>query len=173
MKFGQYLTENDHLRKGTAENLWRDLEKDIQHRASTKDAGFKLQGDWKRFLKSQDNFNIFIVDGEWVRTNLSVIFGHGGHGWVHEFIPLNEIWVSNIHPKDCDCGCGGKGTSQTIAQIEATILHEITEAKIMSDGKTPYHKAHHQATKIELKSGLVTAKEIGEEEVEKEIKGEK
>lgn len=163
MKFKQYLTETDHLRKGTAEGVWRDLEKDIQTRAIKKDNGFRLQGTWKRFLRNQDEFNVFIVDGEWVRTNLSVIFGHGGHGWVHEFIPLNEIWVSNVHPVDCDCK--NKGKFLDIKNIESTIIHEITEAKIMKDGKTPYHKAHKEATKVELKTGLVTAKEIGEEDI--------
>ncbi len=166
------MKENYTLRKGTAEQTWRDLEKDIQSRARTKDMSFKLQGSWKTFLRNQDGFNIFIVDGEWVNTNLSVIFGHGGHGWVHEFIPLDEIWISNKHPKECGCGCK-KEKALTYREIDATILHEMTEAKIMSDGKTPYYKAHHSATKTELKSGLVTAKQIGEEQVGKELKKEK
>ena len=167
MKFTEYLLENE--RKGTAEKAWRDIESDIQKRALSKDKTFRLDGAWKTLLKIQDGFKVYIVDGEWVRNNLSVIFGHGGHGWVHEFIPLNEIWVSNIHPKDCDCGCKGKGSPQTPSQIEAVIIHEIHEAKEMSDGKTPFYKAHHLATKVELKSGLVTAKEIGEEKVGKEV----
>jgi hypothetical protein len=82
---------------------WIDLESDIASRAKKKDRRFVLSGKWKKFVRKEKRLKIYAVDGEWVRNNLSIIFGHGGHGYVHEFIPLDEIWVATHHFPRCGC----------------------------------------------------------------------
>ena len=73
------------------------LESDIQTVAKNKDKTFVLKGPWKKFVRRQDEFRIYAVNGTWVRRNLSVIFRHAGHGIVHEFIPHDEIWTETHH----------------------------------------------------------------------------
>lgn len=131
--------------------VWAEIEKEIQDRGWNKDKTFLPTGPWKSHIKQIEGFTIFAVDGEWVRNNLSVIFGHGGHGLVHEFIPLNEVWVSTHHYNNASysCGCtrnrGGKVTSKFFHEV---IKHEIAEFKEMEKG-TPYWQAHQIANKQE------------------------
>jgi hypothetical protein len=140
------------MKKYRRYNFCETLEKDIQQRTEFKDLDFKLEGKWKTFLRKQVGFNVYIVDGEWVRNNLSVIFGHGGHAFVHEFIPLNEIWVSSHHIKNnmYDCGCTHvtKTCKVTKKWINETVEHEIIEFNFMGLGN-PYWKAHLIALKNE------------------------
>jgi len=140
------------MKKHKRYNFCKDLEKDIQLRSEFKDTKFKLKGKWKKFLRKQARLKIYLVDGEWVRNNLSVIFGHGGHNFVHEFIPTDEIWISTYHIKNkfYDCGCTKvKKTCKINSKfMEQTINHEIAEYNFIGLGN-PYWKAHQVALKIE------------------------
>ena len=108
----------------------RRMESEIQKRAANKDKRFRLEGRWKKFLRRQDRLRVYLVDGEWIRSNLSVIFGWGGHGYVHEFIPLREIWVTDFN------------------NMEHTITHEIVEYRLMEQGMA-YEPAHKRAEAAE------------------------
>lgn len=108
----------------------RRMESEIQKRARNKDKKFRLEGRWRKFLRRQDRLRVYQVDGEWVRNNLSVIFGWGGHGFVHEFIPLGEIWVTDFN------------------NMERTITHEIAEYRLMQGGMG-YEAAHKRASAAE------------------------
>lgn len=136
---------------------WSNLEKDAQERAPNKDSNFKLEGTWKKFFGNQDGYKIYIVDGEWVRNNLSLLFGHGGHGYVHEFIPNDEIWISDKHflsdGNEC-CKGSHPGEKFTINFTKSTILHEITENKEMRNGKT-YLISHNIALDAEREAGFL------------------
>jgi hypothetical protein len=141
--------------RGKAEQFWRDLEKDVASRATKKDPKFKLDGKWKKFVRNQSGYKVFAVDGEWVRSNLSVVFGHGGHGWVHEFIPKNEIWIATHHPKEgCDCKLDKKGEAVSDEYFDSCTIHEITEINKMKKGM-PYYKAHEIALKKEEEIALL------------------
>lgn len=131
---------------------WAELENDAQERASKKDSKFILSGDWKKFLRYQDGYKIYMVDGEWVRNNLSIIFGHGAHGYVHEWCPNNEIWIDCYHLNGCCNTNPGDKCSDNF--IESTILHEITENKEMIKG-TPFWIAHNIALKTETEAGFL------------------
>lgn len=139
------------MKKYRRYNFCETLEKDIQKRAYDKDSKFKLEGTWKVFVRTCKGLKVYAVVGEWVRSNLSVIFGHGGHGYVHEFIPLNEVWIDIEHHRNehYDCGCkrhkGGKVTENFFNE---TIKHEVIEFKEMEQDK-PYWKAHQIALKKE------------------------
>ena len=136
------------IKKDTRNKLWAELESSIQKRGSKKDKRFILTGKWKKFLRKEEGLKIFAVDGEWVRNNLSVIFGHGGHGYVHEFIPLNEIWIATHHCEDCVWGNIKKGQKVSRPHFNKTVLHEITEFKKMKKG-LPYWRSHQIALEKE------------------------
>lgn len=156
--FKQYFNENINPRTGYEpredDKFWRGLEKDVQDTADKKDPKFVLKGPWKKFYKNVDGFRVYIVNGEWVYNNLSIIYGHGGHGFVHEFIPKSEIWVASHHPKDCHCKGVSKDRKATQEFIDSTIIHEIEEFKRMSRGM-PYFKAHTKANKAEIDAKLL------------------
>ena len=145
--------------KDHREKIWATLEADIQSRGENKDKKFKLSGKWKKFLRMQDGFKVFAVDGAWIRNNLSIIFGHGGHGYVHEFIPLDEIWISTHHyteNKYNECGCGNIKKNQPVSKnyFDSTTVHEITECLAMKKGKS-FWISHNAALEKEREIGLL------------------
>lgn len=141
---------------------WPLLEKEIQARARKKDKKFVLTGKWKKFLRNQDGYKIYSVDGKWVRANLCVYFGHGGHGFAHEFIPLNEIWVSTRHANEgassiSQCACKLKKRGQKFSKnyFNSTAIHEIAECEAMKKGKS-FLESHHTALLKEKEAGLLS-----------------
>lgn len=122
-----------------------ELEAEIQKRAEKKDKNFVLSGRWKKFVREEEDFLVYAVDGEWARNNLSAIFGQGGHGYVHEFIPLNEIWIATHHPD---------GSRASKEYFDSTVIHEITEHKEMSRGKS-FQEAHQKALEKEREVGIL------------------
>ncbi|OGN05925.1 MAG: hypothetical protein A2746_02390 [Candidatus Yanofskybacteria bacterium RIFCSPHIGHO2_01_FULL_44_22] len=141
-------------KKDTRDKLWKKLEAEIQERAADKDRNFILRGSWKKFIRKQGGLKVFQVDGEWVRNNLSAIFGHAGHGYVHEFIPLNEIWVGIRHPAKCVCRNVEKNRKMSQRFSDSAVLHEITERKEMRRGMI-FWKAHQVALQKEKEAGLL------------------
>lgn len=142
------------FKKDTRDKLWARLERDIQSRGRKKDKKCALSGKWKKFVRKQNGSKIYAVDGEWVRNNLSVIFGHGGHGYVHEFIPLDEIWVGTQHFDGCDCKNVKKNQKASRPYFDSTAIHEITEFKLMKKGMI-YWRAHQIALQKEIEVGLL------------------
>lgn len=142
------------FKKDRRNKLWADFEFDIQNRSQKKDKNFILSGKWKKFFRKEHELEIYLVDGEWIRNNLSIMFGHGGHGFVCEFIPLNEIWISTHHFEECGCLNIQKSQKMSNVFIESTIVHEISELKEMQKGKK-YWEAHQIALKQEKILGLL------------------
>jgi hypothetical protein len=132
------------LSSDTRNPLWAELESDIQGLAAHKDEAFRLEGSWKELAWKEPGFQIYAVNGEWVRTNLSVIFGSGGHGYVHEFIPHDEIWL-DVRYKD---------VRVSWRWFKSTAVHEMTEWLEMSRGIS-YYEAHLIALKKEVELGLL------------------
>jgi len=142
------------FKKDNRDKLWAELESGIQKGGSKKDKRFVLAGKWKKFARNQKGLKIFRVDGEWIRNNLSIIFGHGGHGYVHEFIPVNEIWIATHHPKNCGCNDIKKGQKLSQKYFDSTVIHEITELKEMKRGLI-FWKAHQVALQKEKETGIL------------------
>jgi len=137
---------------------WSELEADIQERGNDKDETLKLDGPWKKFVREQDGFKVYAVDGKWIRDNLSVIFGHGGHGYVHEFIPTDEIWCATHHyneNKNSHCGCNKGNQPVSREYFDSCVAHEIEECKRMKNKKEPYWPAHNEALEKERELGLL------------------
>lgn len=80
------------------------------------------------------NIKIYFVDGKAVRDNYKTDFSQGGHGYVYDWIPENEIWLE-------------KEEENELFQI---LIHEYTERYLMKYLNYPYHKAHDFASKIEM-----------------------
>ncbi|MEK7464674.1 MAG: hypothetical protein AAB617_02760 [Patescibacteria group bacterium] len=142
------------FKKDTRDKFWQKLEAKIQKIATKKDKLFSPSGKWKKLIKKEKSFKVFSVNGEWVRANLSVIFGHGGSGLVHEFIPIDEIWVATHHPKDCSCRKVKKNRKMSLGYRDSTILHEMTECGAMKKGII-FWKAHQIALQAEIKAEIL------------------
>ena len=142
------------FKKDTRNKLWVELERDVQTRARAKDRRFALTGRWKKFVRNERGFRIYAVDGEWVRNNLSIIFGHGGHGYVHEFIPAGEIWIGVRHPADCGCRNVRGNRGMSWRAFESAVLHEIVERREMGKG-VAYWRAHQIALQKEREAGFL------------------
>lgn len=140
---------------------WALLEKEIQARARKKDKKFILAGKWKKFVRNQRGYKVYSVNGKWIRANLCVYFGHGGHGFVHEFIPLNEIWVATHHANEgtgsifqCPCKLKKRGQKLSKNYFDSTVIHEIAECESMKKGKT-FFESHQIALLKEKEAGLI------------------
>lgn len=139
-----------------------EWELNIQKRAENKDANFLLflaraleASGVLTFVKEQDGFRIYRVDGEWLRNNLIPDFEHAGHGFVHLPIPMDEIWVDIRHYKGCNCREVGQNRRLSQKFFESTgAVHEPAEFKKMEKGMT-YWRAHQIALEEEKKAGIL------------------
>ncbi len=85
---------------------------------------------WK---KLENGVSVWIVHGRMVRSAFDVDFTAGGHDYVYEFVPENEVWIDN-----------------DIVENERgyVLLHELHERNRMAAG-LPYSKAHAESSKLE------------------------
>ncbi len=81
-----------------------------------------------------------------LKNNLDVSFGTGGHGLVHSYIPLDEIWISPVVEKKWSLA-----------------LHEITEFNLMKKLAMKYKEAHKKTT--EVTQGIKNKKEANTKEL--------
>lgn len=123
-----FKDEEDFLKKLLLEDL-------------TKEEAKKLckEGPIPNFIlreENKDNIKVQYVDGKIIREYLFPFFMMGGHDLVYSFVPSNTIWIDDkIDKRD----------------IPHVLLHESTERKLMSEGKT-YDVAHDFATAAEKES---------------------
>ena len=85
---------------------------------------------WK---KLETPVSVWIVDGRLVRSVFDVDFTEGGHDYVYEFVPQNEVWIDN-----------------DLEEVERpyVLLHELHERNLMAKG-WDYDRAHEDSSKIE------------------------
>ena len=136
---------------------WAEIERWIAARAGKRDPSYRPAGNWRTFLRKEGEFSVYTVDGLWVYNNLTVQFGHGGHGYVHECIPLDEIWVAKAHTGECaysneDSAAHAVGTPISQRERDLIIVHEISECKLMAVGYD-FWTAHHIAVRKEEEYG--------------------
>ena len=76
---------------------------------------------------------VWIVQGRLVRSVFDIDFTAGGHDYVYEFVPANEVWIDD-----------------DIAEEERgyVLLHELHERNRMSTGWS-YDKAHAESSRLE------------------------
>ena len=85
---------------------------------------------WKML---ESGISVWIVNGRMVRSVFDIDFTAGGHDYVYEFVPQNEVWIDDA-----------------IEEPERgyVLLHELHERNRMSEG-LPYNKAHEESSKLE------------------------
>lgn len=85
---------------------------------------------WK---KLENGVSVWVVNGRMVRSIYDIDYTEGGHDYVYEFVPQNEVWIDD-------------------AIIEAergyVLLHELHERNLMAQG-WPYSKAHADSSRVE------------------------
>jgi len=82
---------------------------------------------------STKKVKVWIVSGEIVRDLFFIDFTEGGHGYVYDFVPKDEVWIDD----DID-----------LDEIKFILLHELHERALMSKGMK-YDQAHKSSSKIE------------------------
>ncbi len=112
-----------------------DIDTAVRSRWHLKDKKLDINGLPKELIGKKDGFKIYEVDGEWIKNNLDTTFGTGGHGLVHSYIPLDEVWVWPITEN-----------KWSIA------LHEIVEHNLMKEKEMKFKVAHKKT--IGLTEGL-------------------
>jgi hypothetical protein len=85
---------------------------------------------WK---KLENGVGVWIVNGRLVRSAFDIDFTAGGHDYVYEFVPEDEVWI------DDDIEEQERGY---------VLLHELHERNRMAAG-SPYSKAHEESSRIE------------------------
>jgi hypothetical protein len=88
---------------------------------------------WK---KLENGVGVWIVNGRLVRSAFDADFTEGGHDYVYEFVPENEVWIDDA-----------------IEEFERpyVLLHELHERNRMAAGWT-YDKAHEESSRLEYHS---------------------
>jgi hypothetical protein len=87
---------------------------------------------WKKLA---NGVSVWIVNGRLVRSAFDIDFTEGGHDYVYEFVPGNEVWIDDdIEEKE-------RGY---------VLLHELHERNRMADG-WPYNKAHAESSRLEYR----------------------
>jgi hypothetical protein len=87
---------------------------------------------WKEL---ENGVSVWIVNGRMVRSVFDIDYTEGGHDYVYEFVPENEVWIDDA-----------------IIQAERgyVLLHELHERNLMAKG-WPYSKAHLDSSRIEYR----------------------
>ncbi len=87
---------------------------------------------WK---KLENGLSVWIVNGNLVRSVFDIDFTEGGHDYVYEFVPENEVWIDD-----------------DIEEPERpyVLLHELHERNRMAKGWT-YNKAHAESSRLEYR----------------------
>lgn len=88
------------------------------------------------FADKETGLNVWLVDGKAVREQFNEDFIGGGHHYVYDFVPENDIWLENTLVKD---------------EIPFFLLHEMHEENKMRSG-AEYQKAHNDASAVELEA---------------------
>lgn len=90
-----------------------------------------LRGKKKQWLCTVAGFDLYKVDGPFVRTQWADFLG--GHGFVYRFIPKKELWIDGA-----------------IKEWPGYIAsHELLEALLMSLLGWKYDRAHEAANELE------------------------
>jgi hypothetical protein len=83
--------------------------------------------------KLKSGVSVWIVNGRLVRSVFDIDFTEGGHDYVYEFVPENEVWIDDAIVE---------------AERGYVLLHELHERNRMAKG-VPYNTAHAESSRLE------------------------
>jgi hypothetical protein len=92
----------------------------------------RLENIYRIPMGTRDSISVWVVDGYQVRKNIYPDFGDSGNDMAYHFIPSKEIWI------DGQVSC---------EETEYSILLEMTERKLMKEGKS-YSDAYEAAAQM-------------------------
>jgi hypothetical protein len=98
---------------------------------------FTKQGpilDFKKSQTQEGETQVVLVDGSVVRSCIDPWFVMGGHHYVYEYVPENEVWIDEKLEKQ---------------DIPLITLHEVTERNLMKHEHKGYDVAHEYAVAVE------------------------
>ncbi|MDR3668080.1 MAG: hypothetical protein P4L35_14660 [Ignavibacteriaceae bacterium] len=138
------LIEHRLMSKGVAYNTALEIadKKELSERRKSGDVKKLINKDglpdaskvhirlWK---KLETPVSVWIVDGRLVRSVFDVDYTEGGHDYVYEFVPQNEVWIDNDLEE---------------SERPFVLLHELHERNLMAKG-WDYDRAHEDSSKIE------------------------
>lgn len=95
---------------------------------------------------------VWVVNGRTVRDLFFIDFTEGGHGYVYNFIPKDEVWVDD---------------DMSVREFKPVLVHELHERKLMMKGMA-YEPAHKKANEREFycRTHSKEANKILKEEIE-------
>lgn len=109
-----------------------DVSRLTHHGKQLPDAKEVHQRLWK---KLENGLSVWIVNGRLVRSVFDIDFTEGGHDYVYEFVPGNEVWIDDaIEEKE----------------RRYVLLHELHERNRMVSGWS-YNKAHAESSRVEYR----------------------
>lgn len=123
------LVEADHAERKERRRAG-DLAKITKHGQKLPDVVQVHERLWK---KLESGISVWIVNGRMVRSVFDIDFTEGGHDYVYEFVPENEIWIDDAIVE---------------GERAYVLLHELRERNRMSKGWT-YSKAHAGSSRLE------------------------
>lgn len=98
----------------------------------------------RRLYKLKNHIEVWLVNGDYVRTKLFTDFTEGGHYKVYDFIHHSQIWIDDdLKPKE----------------RKYVLIHEYSELQMMLAG-IDYERAHREASELESEYRKKSTKEI-------------
>jgi hypothetical protein len=84
----------------------------------------------------QFTIDVWVIDGNVVRSYYKTDYTEGGHGCVYPWVPKREIWIERaLDP----------------AKLSFIVAHVYTEHRLMRDEGIEYDPAHEICSKVEFK----------------------
>ena len=129
MPYDQALVEADRAERKERRRS-SDVSRLTQHGKKLPDGKDVHERLWK---KLENAIAVWIINGRLVRSVFDIDFTAGGHDYVYEFVPPNEVWIDDAI-EDFERGY--------------VLLHELHERNRMATG-VPYSKAHAESSRLE------------------------
>lgn len=137
-------TERELLEKGTNDDTAREQTNQTEREMRLKAGDVRKLGQGKKPIKAAlvhsrlwkalgNGVKVWFVKGRLVRSTYDVEFTEGGHDYVYEFVPQNEVWIDDdIHEEE-------RGV---------VLFHELHERNLMAKGMD-YDTAHEDSSRLE------------------------
>jgi len=139
------LAEENLAKKGIDYDSALEVADKIEKKERNKDEFFKKNHypiktilkkiHLKLIKKYSKKIKVWIVNGALVRDFFFIDFTEGGHGFVYDFVPKDEVWIEEDLRR---------------TERDFVLLHEIHERTLMKKGMK-YEHAHNSASIIEHK----------------------
>jgi hypothetical protein len=94
----------------------------------------KVDGVYRYYMGKNENFDIWIIDGNRVREKIYKEFLYGGNEQRYIFNPKGEIWIDNAI--SCE-------------EYDLTVAHELNERHLMAKFGWTYQTAHDSSLMLE------------------------